>query len=203
MKIIRNLLIALVAIVVVLAAVGLFLPDRAHVERSITIEAPASAMFSLLNGFGSFNQWSPWYERDPDAEYRFEGPATGVGAKMYWSSNEPDVGSGSQEIIEIEPGRSVKTALDFGAQGTATATFIIEPAESGSTVTWSLDTEFGYDLMGRWLGVLFFDKWIGGDYEKGLESLKRLAEGGNTAEPADIDADPELEEPAFLAHLAS
>ena len=177
MKLLKNLIIALVGLVVVLAVVGFLLPSSVHVERSITVGAPPDAVFELVNSFENFNKWSPWYQRDPNAEYRYEGPAAGVGAKMYWSSEQRDVGSGSQEIIESQPGRLVRTALDFGAQGTATAYFQLEPQGDGTQVTWGFDSEFGNNLIGRYMGLLF-DKWIGADYERGLDSMKRLAEVG-------------------------
>ena len=177
MKVLKKLVVAMFVLIIIAVGVGVLLPSSVHVERSTTISAPPDKVFNLINGYASFNKWSPWYEKDPDAVFGVEGPPTGVGARMVWTSDMPEVGSGSQEIIESQPNQLVKTHLDFGTQGTATATFQIEPTNGGSRVTWSLDAAFGYDLVGRYFGLLF-DRMIGPDYEKGLANLRRLAESG-------------------------
>lgn len=175
MKIFKKALIGLAGFVALLVVIGLFLPSSAHVERSVTIQAPPSAVFPLINDLRAFNEWSPWARIDPNTQYRFEGPESGTGAKMTWASEHPDVGSGSQEIIASEADRRVTVALDFGAQGTATAYYDILAQDDGTLVTWGFDTDFGYDLVSRYFGLLF-DRLIGADYEKGLVNLKELAE---------------------------
>jgi uncharacterized protein YndB with AHSA1/START domain len=176
MGFLKKLLLGLVVLVVLAAGVGLLLPASAHVERSTTINAPPDAVFAVVNDLRRFNDWSPWAKLDPNTRYTFEGPDSGAGAKMSWSSDNANVGSGSQTILESQPPSQVKLALDFGDQGQAVAFYRLEPDGSGTRVTWGFDTEFGYNLMGRYFGLMF-DKWIGADYEKGLASLKALLEG--------------------------
>jgi hypothetical protein len=175
MRILKRLLYVVVGLLVLLLVVGLFLPTTAHVERSINTVASPDTVYEIVSGFKRFNEWSPWYDLDPQAKYTYSGPETGVGAKLAWASEQSGVGSGSQEIVAVEPGRSVTTKLDFGPQGQATSKLDIEPEGSGSRVTWSFDTSFEGDFLGRYFGLLF-DKWIGADYEKGLARLKELAE---------------------------
>ncbi|HSN70533.1 MAG TPA: SRPBCC family protein, partial [Steroidobacteraceae bacterium] len=114
MRFVRAVLIGLVILALVVLAAGLFLPKTAHVERSILIDAPPAAIYDVVSNLRRFNEWSPWYERDPDARYEYTGPERGVGAKMSWTSAQADVGSGSQEIIAADPDRAVTTRLDFG-----------------------------------------------------------------------------------------
>jgi uncharacterized protein YndB with AHSA1/START domain len=175
MRTLKRLLFGLAALLALLLAAGLFLPRSAHVERSIVTSAPPERVFALVDGFARFNEWSPWAELDPATVYTYSGPASGVGTRMEWSSENPSVGSGSQEVIALEPGRSVTNKLDFGPQGLATARIEVVPEGSGSRVTWSLDSSFEDDYLGRYFG-LFFDRLIGPDYEKGLAKLKALAE---------------------------
>ena len=94
---------------------------------------------------------------------------------MNWSSANPGVGSGSQTITRLEPGRTVETALDFGVQGTANASIDLEPAGAGTKVTWGFTTDLGFNPIYRYFGLMF-DSWIGGDYEKGLAKLKTVVE---------------------------
>ena len=186
MRVFKYALVTVLSLIVLLAVVGLLLPDRAHVERSIQIDSNPSTLFTVLNSFRLFNEWSPWHGRDPNAEYTYSGPSAGVGAKMSWASEQRDVGSGSQEITESEPYSHIKTSLDFGTQGNAYATFSIEPNGGASTVTWALDAEFGSNLVERYFG-LFFDKLVGGDYEKGLVKLKTFAETLPDADFSGVD----------------
>jgi uncharacterized protein YndB with AHSA1/START domain len=176
MKLLKWLLVAVVVLGIALVGGSLFLPATTHVERSATIDAPAPEVFATLNSFEHFNAWSPWAEMDPDAKYTFSGPASGVGARMTWAGNQA-VGSGSQEILESVPHARIVNALDFGGN-TATATYALVPDGAGTRITWSLDSEHGYNPINRWFGALALDGMIGRDYEKGLAKLKALVEGG-------------------------
>lgn len=175
MKILKKVLLFAVGLLVLLAVIGLLLPAQSHVERSVVIDAPADTVFPLINNFHEFNRWSPWAKKDPDTQYRFEGPDSGTGAKMSWSSENPQVGKGSQEIVESEPNERVATGLDFGDMGTAQAAFTLEPAGDGVKVTWGFDVEHGMNPVNRYMGLLM-DRWVGADYEAGLADLKELAE---------------------------
>ena len=106
----------------------------------------------------------------------FSGPDEGVGAGMAWNSENPQVGTGSQEIVVSVPDERVETALDFGPMGTAKAAFLLEAAGGATRVTWDLEADMGNDPMGRWMGLMM-DRWVGADYEQGLTNLKTLVEG--------------------------
>ena len=175
MKLLRRVSFFILGLMVLVAIVGLFLPDRAHLSRTVSINAPAAKIFPKINSLKNFNDWSPWYERDPNTEYRYEGPEAGVGCKVSWHSEHPQVGTGSQEILESVPDQWVKTHLDFGAQGQATAYF--ELTEKGATteVTWGFDTLFGYDILGRYFGLML-EGMLAPDYEAGLSKLKQIVE---------------------------
>lgn len=177
MKFIKFLLIGLVVLIALLAAVGLVLPDSAHVERSTVIEAPPDAVFAVVNNLRRFNEWSPWFDLDPDARYTFSGPESGVGSRADWSSDVPSVGAGSQEIVASEAPRLVRTALDFGNDGTAFAEIRLLPENGATRVTWALDTELGRNPVDRYFGF-FLDALLGPTYEDGLARLKRLVESG-------------------------
>lgn len=160
---------------------GLLLPREVHVERSIEIQRPVNTVFTIINRFEAFPAWSPWTGRDPAVEYRFSGPVSGVGARMEWSGDPRQVGTGWMEITESHPNSLVKTKLVLEQQGEAETVFAIERIAGGARITWSFDADlvagqghFGA-LMSRYFG-LFFDRWIGGDFESGLSDLKAYVE---------------------------
>ena len=189
MKILKYALTTVLALVALLGLVGLLLPDRVHVERSIEVDANPSTVFTVLNSYKLFNQWSPWHERDPSTEYEYSGPRSGVEAGMTWKSEQRDVGAGRQKIVESEAYDHITVQLNFEGQGDATASYEIEAVNGGAEITWTLDTEFGYNLVGRYFGLMF-DKWVGADYEKGLGNLKRLVE--DLPDQDFSDTDPQI-----------
>jgi len=121
LRFIKRLLIGIVGIVAVLVVVAFFLPRVVTVERSVTIDAPAETIFPHVVSLKANQGWSPWLDRDPEMGLVYEGPESGVGNKLTWTSDNPDVGNGSNIITAIEPNRRVDTALDFGDMGTANA----------------------------------------------------------------------------------
>lgn len=165
----------MVFIVMAAIAGGFLLPAKVEVARSIEVEVSPQQLFPYVNNFHTFNSWSPWAKIDPQASYRFEGPEAGVGARMAWSSEHPSVGQGSQEIKVSKPYEYVEVALDFGDQGPATARYELEPVGEATKITWSFQVDFGNDIMGRYVGLMF-DRMVGAEYEKGLAKLKSVAE---------------------------
>lgn len=176
MKILKILFKSLLLLVVVLAVVSLFLPANTRVGRSVQIDAPPARVFQYVNDFRQFNRWSPWFGIDPDTKYVFSGPESGVGSRMEWSSEDPNVGKGVQEIVgSVEPER-VDTHLAFDGQGDANAAFLLMPNDGGTEITWQFDVEWGYNPIGRYMGLMM-DDMVGKSYEEGLQKLKLLAEG--------------------------
>jgi uncharacterized protein YndB with AHSA1/START domain len=186
MKFLRKALAVLVVLGLLLVAGSLLLPSNTHVERSVVIDRPPAQVFATVNSFQRFQEWSPWAAYDPNAKYTFEGPSSGVGARMRWTGNR-SVGSGSQEIVESVPGRRVGIALDFDGS-LAQAAYTLVPEGSGTRLTWSFDSSHGYNPMSRMFGLLF-DRMIGPDYETGLGKLKALLE--SEPRPAVVPRQPQ------------
>lgn len=171
----RNILIGFAVLIAIFVGGAYVLPGTARVSRSIEINAPATKIFALVNDLKKTRDWSPWAKIDPKMKQTFTGPDAGVGQKFTWQSDDPNVGNGSQEITKSVPPGKVETKLDFGENGTAEAAINIVESNGVSRVTWSFKTELGSNPVMRWLGLMF-DGWIGKEYEKGLNSLKQLAE---------------------------
>jgi len=175
MKLLKRLVITVVAIFVVILVIGLLLPRTRHVERSVMIDAPACVVFAQVNGFGHFNDWSPFVAVIPDATYTLEGPDFGVGAKITWEVTGPKPEVGGQTIVASTPYDRVDTELDLGPQGSAQSAFLLQPENGGTRLTWTFDTDFGLDIPGRYWGLLL-DRQLGPLFAQGLSNLKRRAE---------------------------
>ena len=178
MKTLKRVLAGIIAVIVLVVVVGFALPHQVHVERSIVINAPQDQLYDALNGFKRFNEFSPWATLDPNTQYFYAGPESGVGAQMSWTSTDSKVGSGTNEVVESTPPSFIRTRLVFGGQPPAEASFKLEPADGGTRVTWGFDCDLGGNPIAHYFGLMF-DKWIGGDYEKGLAKLKQVMEQAN------------------------
>ncbi len=172
----RLLFRVLLILLILLAVIGMMLPSSAKVERSILIDAPAGEIFHHLNGMRAFHAWSPWSAIDPLTDYRFEGPEQGVGSRMSWQSGHEQIGHGSQEIVDSVPNQRVEMRLEFGDQGNGNATFLLEPEGAATRIRWQFHTDFGWDLFGRYVGLML-DSMIGTSDKKGLNTLKTRVEG--------------------------
>ncbi len=69
----------------------------------------------------------------------------------------------------------MKSVLDFGTPGTAVAYFNLDENGKNTTVIWGLNTEFGYNVMGRYFGLVL-ESMLESDYEAGLAKLKEVVE---------------------------
>ncbi len=174
MTILKWLFYLVVLVAVIIVGGSFFLPSEAVVTRSTEIAAPPEKVFAIVGDYHRFQEFSPWAELDPNTKYTFEGPASGVGQKMSWSSTNSNVGSGSQTITDYQPPTHLASDLNFGDMGTSVATWDLAPSATGTTATWGLRAPLN-GIAARWFGLMF-DKWIGADYEKGLARLKVAAE---------------------------
>jgi uncharacterized protein YndB with AHSA1/START domain len=177
LRIIGYVLVGLLAIVFVIA---LAQPSHGHVDKSVVINAPASAIFPYLNNFKKANEWSPWTKMDPEAKQTFEGADAGVNAKMSWDGET--TGKGSQLITESVENERIKIALTFvGEEGTAWANYILTPEGNGTKVSWTYDGEnIGLSGKAMWIIGGYFTRTA---YESGLKDLKQLVESAPAVEP--------------------
>ncbi|HRJ31142.1 MAG TPA: SRPBCC family protein [Cyclobacteriaceae bacterium] len=180
MKILKIVGLGLLTIVVIVAAVIAIQSPQKHLERSVVINAQPASVFEEVSSFQNFNKFSPWHKLDPQAQYTFEGPASGVGSKMSWVSDHSQVGSGSQEIVGVEENKLVKIKMDFGNPGQYFASYVLTPVDGGTKVTWTYDGDVsGTGLTNASVGKLFhmfIEGMLGGMYESGLADLKAMVE---------------------------
>ena len=158
---------------VLLTFIYVVLSGKVHVERSIAINATAERIFAEVNSLQKWHAWAPWQKLEPDADYQYSGPEEGEGCKAVWKGKK--VGEGSQIITASVPHSRIETDLDFGGKGQAHSLWSFEEDGGSTNVTWGFDTDMGMNPIGRMMGMMM-DKWIGADYEKGLNSLKEICE---------------------------
>lgn len=170
------ILAVLAFLVVGVLVAAAFQPDSFRIQRSTLVNAPSDKVFALVDDFHAWGSWSPWEKLDPGLKRSHSGAASGKGAAYAWEGN-PKVGSGRMEILESSPPSRLIIKLDFlkpfEAHNQAEFSFT---AEGGSTrVTWAMTgpQAFPMKVMGLFMNM---DRMVGKDFEKGLTSIKEIAE---------------------------
>jgi len=144
---------------------------KINISRSIEIKASASTVFSLLNNFDKWKEWSPWIVIEPDAT------VTVAEGKKYFQWQGKRIGSGNMKILSERENEYVDCDLNFlkPFKSHATARFELKTNNDSVLVTWSMDSQLPF--------FLFFIKkmmeaYISSDYDRGLNMLKALSEKG-------------------------
>ena len=101
----KKILLLLVVAIAGLAVYVAMQPDHFRIERRATVNAPPQAVFTQVNDFRKWDDWSPWAKLDPNSKIAFEGPQAGQGAVFKWSGNDK-VGEGKMTLVESKPGEA-------------------------------------------------------------------------------------------------
>ena len=172
----KKILMVVAVIVVAVLGFAATRPDTFEVTRSAQINAPAELVYAQVTDFRAWAAWSPWEKMDPNMKRTFEGPNLGVGAKYAWKG-AGGVGTGSMHITEAKPFEHIGLDLVFTEPFPANnrTDFDFVEKDGVTTMTWKMSGKqgFGAKLMGVFMSM---DRMVGGDFEKGLASMKANTE---------------------------
>lgn len=174
-------LVGAIAVVLVLAARQ---PEEFRISRTIVVDAPPAAVFTQVNNFHNWEKWSPWLELDRNAVVKYEGPASGEGAKFHWAGNA-EVGEGGMTIVRSRPDTLIDVGLQFlkPFENKADVQFTFLPVDGKTQVEWAMTGKS--DFLGRIMcTVMNMERMVGEKYAEGLSNLKRVVEGGGNTAPA-------------------
>ena len=184
MSIAKNLVIALVLILVI-AAIGIyFLPNNYSLTNSIVIDRPASVVYGQVADFNNWVAWSPWKEKEPTAKTTVEGQAGIEGHKMRWEGEK--VGSGNMTLVASAENESL-VCSDVFVKPMASAAkdyWRFETDSNGTKVTWITTGGLKYPF-GRLFGLVV-DNVVGATERHGLDNLKKVCEAIEVVPPVAI-----------------
>lgn len=146
------------------------------VTRTVTVNAPRERVRALVNDFHAWPTWSPWEGMDPAMRRTYTGPDAGVGATYAWEGNRK-AGKGSMTITADGPDQ-VDIDLHFDKPFPADNRIELVLTPRGATATdveWRMHGEIS-GAMRVFSLVKSMDSLVGPDFEKGLATLKRVAE---------------------------
>lgn len=171
-------LLALVIVGILLLVIIAGRPDEFKVVRAATMTAPPASVFEQVNDFHKWEAWSPWAKLDPACKNSYSGAAAGKDAGFAWEGNNK-VGAGRMTIIESRSPELIRIHLEFlrPFRSTNATEFTFRPQGNQTLVTWTMTGK--NNLMSKVFGLFVdCDTMVGKDFEKGLASMKTLAEAG-------------------------
>ena len=177
MKFLKPFIFFLLAVLAVTAVLSMLMPTKQKIERSITINAPASVIYQQLVKLENFNKYSVWSQRDSAVKYTLAGTDGSVGATTSWAGDPEISGEGKIEIISLEENKTIKHKLNFSQpkKGTAESTFTLKESKGTTSVTWNFDlaTPRPWNIFNLFYSL---DKNMGKDFEESLATLKTVIE---------------------------
>ncbi len=175
----KKILIGLAVVLIAFAVFANSRPADFKITRSAVIAAAPAKVFAQVNDFHLWANWSPWEKMDTSMKKTFEGPAMGQGSVYSWVGNNK-VGEGKMTLTASHPSDLIQIQLDFlkPMKDTCQTEFAFAPQGTGTQVTWSMTGKRNF-VSKAFCVFLDMDKMVGGDFERGLASLKAVSEAAS------------------------
>jgi hypothetical protein len=161
--------VAIVGMMLTILLVGIFLPTHYRVERSTDLDAPAEQTWAFVGDLRRQEAWSPW-RTDPGAAFTYSLPSSGDGAQVGW---EGASGAGTYRIVRADPPRRLDFVLEHPDVGAASGWLALEPAGTGTRVTWVVEGDHTRLVVGPWLAATM-DGTLGPRLADALGQLEAL-----------------------------
>lgn len=174
LKAILSVIGVILLIYLVLCIAG---PKNMNVNRTISIDAPASFVYNQFANLKQWEKWSSWAKADPDMKYVYNGPPVGKGSSYSWDG--PKSGKGNLEIVDATPGKSMKTKMKFdGFDGFSYGSWNISDKGSGTQeLSWGMESDTPLPFMARgMMMVMGARKKLAGQFDEGLAGIRTLAQ---------------------------
>ena len=142
----------------------------ARIEKSIDINAPAEKIWGMLL-WDRLSEWLNGYSAKYTSEYKDKVGATAhVTTNVAGLKSEWDVEM--TEYIEYERATWRSTGGDVTAFGLTT----LEPTDMGTKLTFVINSELPYSILGKIIDRLLITRETEQGIEKGLKKLKSILE---------------------------
>ena len=173
MRYLKGFIVAMTFFLIAFLAIGFALSGEWRAERSVTVAAPASAVWPLVADLRRWDEWAPLGEVEAD----YPGPTSGPGAVRAWDDRA--WGSGSVTVVDVADG--VRLVYDVEVDGGLATRGTIELAESAgggpTRVTWREQGDFGWNPLLSWF-AWGMETRQGAQLQRGLDRLRAAVEGG-------------------------
>ena len=172
-----EILISLAIVAGLFLLVAIFLPSQRNLQETVETNRRMTIVYDTLNSLRRFDDWNPLVLRDPKVQMKFSGPDSGVGARMEYTSQNSQIGSGSWEIVESVPNELIVYKLENNDRGSdKTMRFELKPTgRSGRNVEikQKYHVSYGWNILGRYAG-LYVSRNVGDDMSMGMNRLANM-----------------------------
>ncbi len=173
MKILKKILLVIVALIALILIIALFAPKEFKGSSEIVINKPQQEVYDYIKYLKNQDNFGTWNQMDPAMKKSYEGTDGTIGFTYSWDSDKFMVGKGKQVITNLEEGQKMESDLFF-ADSENPAKSVISTTAQGDNQTlvkWSVvgESPYPWNIMN-----LFFN--MDGDFEKGLQNLKNELE---------------------------
>lgn len=167
MKILKNVLIAIFALVAILLLIAAVLPKTFHAGSELIINRSSNEVFDYVKQIKKQGEYDNWSRQDPNIQKEYSGEDGTVGFMYAWKSDK--VGDGKQVITNVIDGKRVEMDLYFNGEGEANKSFIAVDsiAHNQSKVSWEIDGKIPFPFN---IFTLFYD--MNEDFKQGLVNMK-------------------------------
>lgn len=178
MKLLKKIILVIVAIILIFLVIALFVDRNYSVERNVIINKPIAEVFDYVRYLKNQDNFSKWAMMDPEMQKWYRGTDGQPGFVSAWKSEKKNVGAGEQEILRIEEDKRIDYELRFlePFESTQQAYITTTAIDSMQTrVAWGFN---GYMAYPSNLMLLFmdFEEIVGDDFQTGLDKLKNELE---------------------------
>ena len=178
MKIVKNILLVIVALIALVLIAAAFMKKDFNIEREVTINKPRQDVFNYIKVLKNQTNYSKWVMMDPNAKMEYKGTDGTVGSISAWDSENKNVGKGEQEIVKIADGQRLDLAIRFERPFKSVADAYMTTDDAGANQTkvkWGFHSKMAWP-MNIFGAVMDMDKAVGGDLQTGLDNLKKVME---------------------------
>lgn len=151
-------------------------PDTFRYTHSRVIKASPAAVFAELNSPKRAEKWSEWVAMEPEANYAYDGPESGVGAAVSWEGKKS--GTGKMTVIESTPNTLVRYKMEFvkPMEGISTIDYALAPSEGGTRIDFAMYGDNNF--MGKLMSVFIdCEKMIVDNTEKSFAKMETVLNG--------------------------
>lgn len=174
MRFLKNLITAVLVILILIVVVGLFLPTSYRVERSVVIAAQPGEIHEYVGDLTMWDKWTPWKEDDQTLVVTHGKKTSGVGASQSWVGES---GDGALTITKDSQDEGIEYDMVFDG-----GTYVCESAigfgampDGDTRVTWVMKGEIGTPVIGGYFAMMM-DSMVGEMFDRGLANLKARVE---------------------------
>ena len=145
----------------------------AKIEKSIEIEASPEKVFTFANDMKKFNDASKGFA---ESEYTSKGPV-GVGTTMHVVSTAGGTtAEWDMEVTEFVKNEKVVLRTIGAGKFKGSFSYTYEPTAKGTKLTFCMDYELPYSVLGKLIDKLKVSKAIEKGISKSQENIKKALE---------------------------